>query len=84
MSCQRKLRHYYGKLIIEEKCYCYLCGKLITRYSELSLDHIKPKKLGGAGCRKNLLPTHKLCNCEKDCLTIEEYVNMKWNINIKD
>lgn len=82
MSCQRKLRHYYSKLIIEEKCYCYLCGKLITSHSELSLDHIKPKKLGGQGTHKNLLPTHKVCNCEKDCMTIEQYARIKWGIEL--
>lgn len=83
MSCQRKLRHYYKNLIFKDKCYCYLCGKKILNCSDLSLDHILPKKLGGQGFRKNLLPTHKVCNCEKDCMTIYEYVNLKWNIKVK-
>ena len=77
MSCQRKLRHYYGRKIIVGECYCYLCGELILKYADLSLDHIVPRKLGGHSCQKNLLPAHKLCNCEKDCMTIEEYVRFK-------
>ena len=82
MSCQRKLRHQYGKLILQGNCYCYLCGQLITRYSDLSLDHVLPKKLGGMGCRKNLLPTHKICNCEKDCMTIQKFIKYKFDIDL--
>jgi len=82
MSCQRKLRHYYGCKITENKCYCYLCGKLILKYSDLSLDHINPRKLGGQSSRNNLLPAHKTCNCEKDCMTIEQFIKIKWGIEL--
>ena len=83
MSCQRKLRHYYGRLITEGKCYCYLCGKNITKYADLSLDHVLPQHLGGQGSRSNLLPAHKYCNCEKDCMTIQDYILMKFNIEVR-
>ena len=82
MSRQKGLKHYYKGLIFQKQCYCYLCGKLITRCDELSLDHIKPRKLGGHSNRLNLLPTHKVCNCEKDCMTIEQYAQMKWSIAV--
>lgn len=83
MSCQRKLRHYYGGLILKGKCFCYLCGKNIVKYSDLSLDHVLPKALGGIGSRSNLLPAHKSCNCKKDCMTLEDYIEQEFNIKVK-
>lgn len=80
MSCQKKLRSEYIYQIYHGGLICYLCGELILSAQELSLDHKKPRSKGGTSSRDNLAPTHKKCNCEKDNLTIEEFVILKSSI----
>jgi 5-methylcytosine-specific restriction endonuclease McrA len=80
MSCQHKLRGQIIYKIYHGGYYCYLCGELIVKPEDLSLDHIHPRSLGGRASKDNLLGAHKWCNCEKDNLTLEEYLALKWGI----
>lgn len=56
-------------------CVCYLCGKMIEKQKDFSLDHVVPKSRGGADDESNWKPAHKnTCNSRKGALTYEEYV----------
>lgn len=65
-------------LIIKKMCVCYLCGKLVERYRDLSLDHIIPRSRGGVDEHGNWGVSHKDCNWEKGALTYAEY--QQWKI----
>lgn len=65
------------KLIILGKLapLCALCGKPITKGSDLSQDHIVPVSRGGKTELANLQVTHKRCNNDRGNLSMEE-----WNV----
>ena len=61
MTCSKRRL----KLLSEEvkNKMCSLCGKPLI--SNLSIDHIIPRSLGGVNKLMNLILTHKLCNEKK-------------------
>lgn len=48
---------------------CHLCGGVIERLSELSIDHVRPRSRGGRTVIDNLRPAHRTCNHIKANLT---------------
>ena len=55
-------------------CYCYLCGKIIKKQDEFSLEHEIPLSRNGQNNPSNWRPAHKKCNNDKGALTYEEYL----------
>lgn len=64
-------------LILAKACFCYLCGKIIQKEKEMSLDHVTPLSRGGSDDEYNWKATHKDCNWKKGALTYEEFVQWK-------
>lgn len=54
---------------------CVYCGE--NNRKLLTLDHVHPQSKGGKDTWENLVTACKSCNCEKDNLTILEYINFK-------
>lgn len=54
-----------------DRCLCAYCGQKFNE-SELTLDHVYPKKLGGKDSFLNLVAACKKCNNFKDCKTPEQ------------
>lgn len=44
---------------------CALCGEIIERYLDSSVDHIMPRSKGGSDHISNVQITHMWCNSEK-------------------
>ena len=74
---KKKWKSLYRQQIKIQTCYCYLCGRIIEKESDLSLDHRTPLSRGGANNPSNWMPTHKECNCDKGALTYEEWLLYK-------
>lgn len=74
---KKKWKSLYREQIKLQTCYCYLCGKVIEKENELSLDHRTPLSRGGQNDPTNWMPTHKECNCDKGALTYEEWLLYK-------
>lgn len=64
----------YREQIKMGTCYCYLCGKIIKRQDDFSLDHETPLSRHGQNNSGNWRPAHKVCNNEKGALTYEEWL----------
>lgn len=58
-------------------CVCYLCGEMIEKQKDLSLDHVVSKFQGGTDTPDNWMPSHKSCNSQKGGLTYEQYLEWK-------
>lgn len=54
-------------------CICYLCGKLIEKQKDFSLDHSIPLSRGGKDDETNWRGSCKKCNWTKGALTVEEF-----------
>lgn len=55
--------------------YCYYCKKRFPR-SEITMDHMYPRSLGGPTIPQNLLPSCKSCNGDKSDMTYEQYMTL--------
>lgn len=66
------------ELIQLKLCVCYLCGRLIEKNSELSLDHVIPRSRGGEDVPENWGASHRACNWVKGALTYQEFI--RWRI----
>lgn len=66
-------RHY--RLMIRQGKYpiCYLCGFPITKYNEVSQDHLICKSVGGKTIQENLCVAHKICNNRRGSLTVQQW-----------
>ena len=62
---RRHLQYIRQRLIAEHGMVCALCGKPIESVSELSVDHITPRAMGGATIYENCQLAHKSCNLRK-------------------
>ena len=71
---KKKWKSLYREQIKIHTCYCYLCGKLIEKEKDLSLDHQMPLSRGGQNTPENWRPSHKQCNSDKGSLTYEEWI----------
>lgn len=71
---QKRLMKHWREQVNAKTLYCYLCGKLILRQSDLSADHVIPKSKGGLSTAENLQPAHKLCNSKKGDKSLQQYL----------
>lgn len=71
---KRYWKDLYREQINMKVCYCYLCGKLIKKQDDFSLDHEIPLSRHGQNNSSNWKPAHKTCNNEKGALTYEEWL----------
>ena len=62
-------------IFIRDGYECVYCGESDRRL--LTLDHVDPRSKNGKDTWENLVTACKRCNCEKDNLTIVEYINFK-------
>lgn len=76
-TSKKQWKTLYREQIKMGTCYCYLCGKIIKKESDFSLDHKVPLSRGGQNNAGNWRPTHKTCNSEKGALTYEEWILYK-------
>ena len=76
-ASKRKWKNLYHEQIKMGICYCYLCGKLIEKEEDFSLDHQQPKSRQGLDSPSNWKPCCRSCNHRKGALTYEEYQEWK-------
>lgn len=65
MADRRHLQYIRQRLIAERGMVCGLCGKPIESESELTVDHIIPRAMGGSTTYENCQLAHKACNFRK-------------------
>ena len=65
MGDRRHLQYIRQRLIAEHGMVCGLCGKPIESESELTVDHIIPRAMGGSTTYENCQLAHKACNFRK-------------------
>lgn len=76
-------KHEWKRLMLirinAKQCVCYLCGELITKQKDLSLEHAFPRsRYPERDNESNWFPAHKTpCNTEKGALTFDEYIQWK-------
>lgn len=51
----------------KDKIKCFVCGKLIEKYEDCTIEHKIPLGLGGSNRFDNLALSHKECNQKKGC-----------------
>lgn len=75
MEYNKKLmRHRWLALVSKQQLYCILCGELISRNADLSIEHKQPISRGGGKYDpENCAPAHKICNHVKGNLTMDEW-----------
>ena len=54
--------------------YCGFDGRLFDNWMQLSVDHVLPKKLGGANSLENLVTSCKACNSITSRMTFAQRV----------
>lgn len=55
-------RNHVALLMKRHRMLCGICGKKISDYYHVTIDHIKPLSLGGKNDLTNLQLAHKKCN----------------------
>ena len=65
MADRRHLQYIRQCLIAKHGMVCALCGKPIESESELTVDHIIPRAMGGSTTYENCQLAHKACNFRK-------------------
>lgn len=83
MADHRHLQYIRQRLIAERGMVCGLCGKPIESESELTVDHIIPRAMGGATVYKNCQLAHRKCNLAKGTTYIDNETVEKSNENAK-
>ena len=68
-------------LLKHNKINCLYCNKFIKDRSDLTIDHVLPKSLGGDDGVNNLALVCKQCNFDKRSLLLTDYLN-KFNVQI--
>lgn len=51
---------------------CYYCGRVVEP-SQITLDHVYAKGLGGPTIPQNMVPSCKKCNEEKENMTPDQF-----------
>lgn len=74
VDSKKQWKTLYREQINMGVCYCYLCGKIIKKQDDFSLDHETPLSRHGENNPSNWKPAHKSCNHDKGALTYEEYL----------
>lgn len=74
------LYHYEDEAVFKQEAFerdnytCYLCGTQMHKdHPELTVDHVRPKRLGGSILTKNLACCCRTCNEQKGHRTYEHY-----------
>ena len=62
MKTKNKLKKEWHEQCREKTLFCWLCGQLILREADISVDHVIPRAKGGTNAETNLQPAHSLCN----------------------
>lgn len=76
-----RMRHYVRKprilvpvsrnnILMRDRYTCQYCG-LVKKPSDLTIDHVTPRSLGGDSCWENLVAACKRCNSKKGNRTPE-------------
>lgn len=76
----KALKIEWHKQCRERTLYCYLCGQLILKESEISADHVIPQALGGETKESNLKPTHIVCNNLKGTMPVEQFQSILFSV----
>ena len=85
MRIKKRLKKEWIRQCRNKTLFCYLCGRLILKESQISADHIIPKSQGGMTTRDNLQPAHILCNNIRDVMEVDEFkdkLRNEYNNNI--
>lgn len=70
---RKAIKEHYG-------CMCVYCGKTYELH-ELTLDHVRPRCLGGQTITKNLVPSCKQCNQNKGTNNWLTWMRQTFGIN---
>ena len=76
MKTKNELKKEWHKQCREKILFCWLCGQLILKESEISADHVIPQSKGGEAIETNLQPAHSLCNSVRDVKDPEVFRNI--------
>jgi 5-methylcytosine-specific restriction endonuclease McrA len=76
MKTKNELKKEWHKQCREKTLFCWLCGQLILKESEISADHVIPQSKGGTSIETNLQPAHSLCNSVRDVKDPEVFRNI--------
>jgi 5-methylcytosine-specific restriction endonuclease McrA len=52
--------------------HCFYCGRALSR-TKATKDHMMPRSKGGSNASRNIVDACKRCNCDKGCLTLDEF-----------
>lgn len=74
----RALLHAIRDAKYAQNPHCEYCKEFVPK-SEVTGDHVRPRKLGGTTCWKNVVPCCPRCNEEKGEMTVEEFLSLKSN-----
>lgn len=86
MKTQNELKREWHKQCREKTLFCYLCGQLIIKENDISVEHVIPRSQGGPSTEDNLKPAHTLCNNIRDVMPIETFryiLKTEYNNDIK-
>lgn len=78
MKTKNELKKEWHKQCREKTLFCWLCGQLILKESEISVDHVIPRSHGGTNAEMNLQPAHILCNNIRDTMEPDTFRNILW------
>ena len=76
MKTKNKLKKEWHEQCREKTLFCWLCGQLILKESEISVDHAIPQSKGGTNVETNLQPAHILCNNIRDVMEPDVFRNI--------
>lgn len=62
-----------NRLVAEYGGQCYLCHKEFIKKSDITIDHLVAKSMGGNDSIENLRLAHIECNQSKKNMSLEEY-----------
>jgi 5-methylcytosine-specific restriction endonuclease McrA len=51
---------------------CFYCGRKLSRL-KATKDHMQPRSKGGTDAPRNIVDACKRCNCEKGCLSLNDF-----------
>jgi hypothetical protein len=69
------MRKLMNRKIVEQKGICPICEEEFTNYSDIVLDHIDPRGMGGAlrdDHSSNVQAAHYWCNGEKGSTRMDD------------
>lgn len=70
---RREFKRKWLAQIKGRSLFCVICGELIQKASELTVEHEPPKSRQKDLGKSLIYPSHKKCNNDKGALTLDEY-----------